>query len=147
MLHGLCFSYAKACTSHYWNWHNTTRNTGIQNAFSQTRFQNILQNLHFANNTPADHADKAYKVRPLIDHFNNAFMDAFTVDVNQSINEHMTEFLRHSSMRRYLQLKIRKWGFKWWLRCASGMCYFYGFDLCLGKKKAVEVNLGKGLVL
>ena len=89
-----------ASISHYWNWNNTIRNTGIQNAFSETHFQNILQNLHFANNILVDHADKAYKVRPLIDHFKNAFMDAFTDDVNQSIDERMTEFLRHSSMRK-----------------------------------------------
>ena len=45
--------------SHFWDWSNTTGNTSIQNAFSCTRFQNILQNLHFANNITADHADKA----------------------------------------------------------------------------------------
>ena len=36
-----------------------------------------MQNLHFANNITPVHADKAYKVCPLIDHFNSAFMDNF----------------------------------------------------------------------
>ena len=51
--------------SHYWDWNNTIGNTGIQNAFSRSRFQNILQNIHFASNITAERADKAYKVRPL----------------------------------------------------------------------------------
>ena len=38
------------------------------------------------------HADKAYKVHPLFDHFNNAFMDAFSDDVGKSTDEHMTKF-------------------------------------------------------
>ena len=43
------------------------------------------------------------------DHFNNAFMDAFSDDVDQSIDEHMTKFKGCSSMRQYLQSEPVKW--------------------------------------
>ena len=88
--------------SHYWDWNNTIEKTGIQNAFSPKHFQNILNNLHFANRITADHANKAYKVRLLTDHFNNEFMEVFSDDVDQSIDEHMPKFKGSSSMRQYL---------------------------------------------
>ena len=50
-------------------------------------------------------------------------------------------------MRQYLQLKPIKWGFKWWFKCISSTRYLYEFDLYLGKKKNVEVNLAEGVVL
>ena len=90
--------------SHYWGWNNTIGNTGIQNAFSPTNFQNILQTLRFINNITVDHAYKTYKFRPLIDHFNNAFMDA-SDHVDQNIDEHMIKFKGRSLMGKCLQLK------------------------------------------
>lgn len=48
---------------------------GIQNVFTRSRFQNILQNLHFANNDTAEDTDKAYKVPPPKTPFNNTFME------------------------------------------------------------------------
>ena len=49
--------------------------------------------------------DKSYKIRPLIDHFNAAFLDAFSDEAEQSIDDHITKFKGRSSMRQYLQLK------------------------------------------
>ena len=59
----------------------------------------------------------------------------------------MTKFHGRSSMRQYLKMKPNKWDFKWWFRCASSNGYLYEFDLYLGKKQNVEVNLGKGMVM
>jgi len=50
-------------------------------------------------------------------------------------------------MRQYLKMKPIKWGFKWWFRCASSTGYLYEFDLYLGRKQNVEVNLGEGVVM
>lgn len=46
-----------------------------------------------------------------------------------------------SSVRQYLKLKPIKCDFKRWFCCASSTCLLYKFDLYLGKKKNVEVNL------
>ena len=133
--------------SHYWDSYNTIGNNAIQNTFTRARFQNILQNLHFSNNNTADKTDKANKVRPLINHFKDALLDAYSNVCEQSIDEHMTKFKGRSSMKQYLKLKPIKWGFKWWFRYGSRTGYLYEFDLYLGKKKDVEVNLGEGVVL
>ena len=59
----------------------------------------------------------------------------------------MTKFKGRSSMRQYLKVKPIKWGFKWWFRYESSNGYLYEFDLYLGKKQNVEVNLGEDMVM
>ena len=59
----------------------------------------------------------------------------------------MTKFKGRSSIRQYLKMKPIKRSFKWWFRCASSNGYLYEFDLYLGKKRNVEVNLGECVVM
>ena len=59
----------------------------------------------------------------------------------------MTKFKGRSSIRQYLKMKPIKRNFKWWFRCASSNGYLYEFDLYLGKKQNVEVNLGECVVM
>jgi len=133
--------------SMYWDCNEFIGNLGIQNIMTRNRFQLLLQNLHFADNTKADTSDKGYKIRPIINHFNTAFMESYSDEAEQSIDEHMTKFKGRSSMKQYVKLKPIKWGFKWWFRCASSTGYLYQFDLYLGKKTITEVNLGESVVL
>ena len=53
----------------YWDCNHFVDNSGTQNIFTRTRFQ-VLQNLHFADNTEQEKADKGCKIRPIIDHLN-----------------------------------------------------------------------------
>ena len=115
--------------SMYWNYEHFIGNTGIQNVFTRTRFQEILQNIHFADNSKNDSSDKGYKIHPIIEHFNKSFQNSYSDEPEQSIDEHMTKFKGRSSMRQYLKMKSIKWGFKWWFRCASKNGYLYEFDL------------------
>ena len=52
---------------------NLIGNDGIQNTMIRNRFCEILQNLHFADNRKDDKTDKAFKMRPVIDHLNSKF--------------------------------------------------------------------------
>lgn len=40
---------------------------------ARTRFKEVLQKLHFSNNTEADESDKGYKIKLLITDFNKNF--------------------------------------------------------------------------
>lgn len=40
---------------------------------ARTRFKDVLQKLHFSNNTEADESDKGYKIKLLITDFNKNF--------------------------------------------------------------------------
>jgi len=52
----------------YWDGNHFIGNVGIQNIFTRSRFQEILQNLHFSDNSNQDESDKGYKIRPIINH-------------------------------------------------------------------------------
>ena len=102
----------------YWECGQYVRNKGIRNVMSRSRFEEILQNLHFCDNTKDDKSNKGYKVRSLIDHF------------NQNVKN-----------------KPIKWGFNFWFCCASKAGYLYQLDLYLGKKEKTEENLSPSAVL
>ena len=57
----------------YWRTDKCIRNKKIQNVMTRTRFQPILQNLHFSNNDNDNKTNKPYKIRPLIEHLNKVF--------------------------------------------------------------------------
>ena len=114
---------------------------------SRSRFEGILQNLPFSDNTNDDKSDKGYKVRSLIKHFNQSFSEYVSDDCTQSIDEHMVKFTGRSSMKQYVKNKLIKWGLKFWFRCASKTGYLYQLDLYLGKKEKTEENLGPSVVL
>ena len=111
------------------------------------RHQKILQNLHFADNSKQDQIDKGYKICPIIDHLNKSFQESYSNEPKQTIHKPMTKFNRRCSIRQYLKMKPIKWGFKWWFRCASSNGYLCEFDLYLGKKQNIEVNLGEGIMM
>ena len=91
---------------------------------------------------------QTYKLRPIIDHLNKSFQESYSNDPRQSLDERMTKLKGCSSMRKYLKIKPNKWGFKrWGFRCASSNGYLYEFDLYLGRKQNVKVNLGKDMVM
>ena len=73
------------------------------NVIARSRFEDILLNLHFLNNTKDDKSDKDYKVRFLINHFNQSFSDSVSNDDSQSIDKHLIEFRDQSSMKQYVK--------------------------------------------
>ncbi|XP_028659115.1 piggyBac transposable element-derived protein 2-like [Erpetoichthys calabaricus] len=113
------------------------------------RFEAVRAALHFIdNNGWHDPDDRAWKVRPLIVHFNAAFQDILSISEEQSIDEHMIKFKGHNIMRQYVKGKPIKWGFKMWCRCDARTGYLYQFEPYLGKKaQHVEHNLGESVIL
>ena len=56
--------------SMYWDFDHFIGNNVIQNSLTRGRYQEILQNLHFADNSKQDQSNKGYKIRPIIDDLN-----------------------------------------------------------------------------
>ena len=88
-------------------------NVGIQNIFTRAKYKEVLQNLHFTDNTKQDKTVKDYQIRPIIYHLNESFQAVFSSEPEQSIDEHMSKFKGGSSLRQYLKMKHFEWGFKW----------------------------------
>ena len=64
------------------------------------RFCEILQNLDFADNRKDDKTDKAFKLRPVIDHLNSKFSEVLSNDSEQRIDEHMVKFKGRSGTKQ-----------------------------------------------
>ena len=128
----------------YWRVDNLIGNDGIQNTMIRNRFCEILQNLHFADNRKDDKTDKAFKIKPVIDHPNSKFSEVLSNDSEQSINEHMVKFKGRSGMKQYIKSKPMKWGFKFWSCCQSKSGYLYQMDIYVGRKQTPELNIGLG---
>ena len=77
---------------HYWKCGQLIGNKGISNFIGRSRFEDILRNLHFSVNTKDAKSDKGYKVRSLINYFNQSFSNSVSNDDSQSIVEHMVKF-------------------------------------------------------
>ena len=83
-------------------------NVGIQKIFMSTSYQEVLQPLHFANNTKQYKTDKGYKVRPIINHSCESIQAVISNETGQSIDEHMIKFKGHSPMSQCLEKKPKK---------------------------------------
>ena len=130
-----------------WNVDRYLSNDGVRNTMTRNPFASILQNLPFNDNETADESDKAYKMRNVINHLNEAFQNAMFDAQRQSIDEHMTKFKGRMSCKQCTKNKTIKWGFIWWCRCCSKTGYLYEFDLYLGKKERAEFGLGETVIL
>ena len=92
-----------------------------------------------------DHkTDKAFNMRPVIDHLNSKFFLVLSNDSEQSIDEQMVSFKGRSGMKQYIKWKLIKWGFKFWFCCSSKSGYLYQMDIYLGRKQTPAFNLGLG---
>ena len=137
----------------YWSTEPDLHVPFIANIMTRKRFEEIRSMLHFNDNenmtTPGDlNHDRAFKIRPVIEHFNKAFMAAISPTKFQSIDEHMIKFKGHNIMKQYVKGKPVKWGFKMWCRCDAKTGYLFEFDLYSGKKtESSEHGLGEGVVL
>ena len=83
----------------YWECVQFIGNEGIRNVMARLSFEDILRNLHFSDYTKDNKSDKGYKVRSLINHFNQSFSNSVSNDDSQSIDEFLVKFKSLSSMK------------------------------------------------
>ena len=107
----------------YWRVENLS-GVLFQNTIIQNRFCEILQNLHFSDNTYDDKTDRGFKVRSVRDHLNKRFGEVLS-NSKEQINKHMVKFKERSAMKQYIKSKPIKWGFQIWFRCSSKTGYLY----------------------
>ena len=89
----------------YWSTDKFIENAKIQNGMTRTRFQSILQNLHFSSNNNHDETNKSYKIRRVIEHLNKVFAENLSNSLFQSVEKHMHKFKGRLSMKEYTKNK------------------------------------------
>ena len=75
----------------YWECGQYIGNEGIRNVMARARFEEILSNLHFADNSKDDKSDKGYKVRTIINHFNDSFSSSLPYAHQCFENHHLKQ--------------------------------------------------------
>ena len=128
----------------YWRVDNLIGNDGIQDTMIWNRFCKIRQNLHLADNRKDDKTDKAFKMRPVIDHLNSTFSWVLSNDSEKRIDGHMVKLKGRSGMKQSIKSKPIKWGFNFWFLCSSKSGYLCQMDIYLGRKQTTPLNLGLG---
>ena len=131
----------------YWSTGKCIGNEEIRNVTTGTRFQSILQNLHFSDNDNDDKTVKSCKIRLVIKDLDKAFAESPPKSLFQSVDEHMSKFKGRLSMKQYITNKPITWGFKYWYRCDSETGYIYQLELYQGEKETWELSLGSSVVL
>lgn len=103
----------------YWSSENDVRNDMIANAMSRNRFDEILSKLHCANNAELPQSDRFGKVRPLISHLNEKYMQHWQVSQQLSVDESMIPYYGHHGCKQHIHGKPIRFGFKMWSLNAS----------------------------
>ena len=74
----------------FWDCNHFVGNVDIENIFARTRYQVVLQNNHFADNTKQDKTNKGHDIR-IIDHLNESFQAVFSNEPKKCIDEYVTK--------------------------------------------------------
>ncbi|GMF52833.1 unnamed protein product [Phytophthora fragariaefolia] len=93
----------------------------------KSRFDQIMQNLHFTNNASA-HAetDRAWTVRSVVDTLQKTFASGFKVPPVLAFDEAMIPSRsRHNITRQFMKDKPHKWGTKVFMTCCANTAYCF----------------------
>ena len=113
----------------------------LKNIISRDRFTKILKSLHFCEYHQPE--DKLAKIRPLLSHIQNKFLDAFPVTEFLSIDESMIPYYGKHRFKQFIRGKPIRFGFKSW-NLASNLGYTYYLDIYTGKQGSTSKDLGLG---
>lgn len=99
------------------------------------RFLQISRSLHFANNNTANKTDKLYKIKPVINFFNQTFKEVYTMQEDIAIDESLMKFKGRLSYKQFNPSKRARFGIKIYKLCESSSGYCYDFKIYTGSDK------------
>ena len=97
----------------FWEHNEDTHNATVSSLLSRNRSDEIMQNLHLADNH--DKEDKFAKVRPLIDKLNEQYLANYMPEQSVSIGESMVPYFGCHGCKQYMRNKPVKFGHKFWV--------------------------------
>jgi hypothetical protein len=134
----------------YWSSENDVRNDMIVNAMSRNQFDEILSKLHCANNAELPQSDRFGKVRPLISHLNEKYMQHWQVSQQLSVDESMMPYYGHHGCKQHIHGKPIRFGCKMWSLSASTdgyCCQLEPYQDAGSEMKIVTLGLGESVVV
>ncbi|XP_068226355.1 piggyBac transposable element-derived protein 3-like [Palaemon carinicauda] len=88
------------------------------NIMSRDRWEFIKSCLHLRDNNDPVNNDKLFKVRPLVDYLRKKFQE-IPKQQKLCVDEQMVPFKGVHSMKQYIPMKPKKWGFKFFVLADS----------------------------
>ena len=123
--------------SNYWSTDPLLKGSVFNSAMPRNRFQNILQFLHFADNShynPNDpNRDRLYKVRHLVEFLVNKFKTVYIPDQHISIDEELLLWKGNLSFKQYIPMKRARFGIKMFSLCENSG-YLWNSFVYMGKE-------------
>ena len=119
---------------------------------SRKRFEKLMNSLHFADNHNSD-GDKLYKIKKLLQLFNDSCEKSYHPGKTIAIDESMVPFRGRIGFRQYIPSKKHKYGIKLFKLCCKGG-YTWRTKIYAGKEPfhdgpvadSVVLELMKGLL-
>ena len=130
----------------YWSHDHDVYNKAVSSAMRRDRFDMLKKCLHFNATDMLDKSDKYCKLRPLITHLQNKFMEHFIPSQEISHDEAMVKYFGKNSCKQSIRNKPIRFGYKVWCQnTPSG--YLQAFDPYQGKtykgNEHIEDKFGK----
>ncbi|KAG3169343.1 hypothetical protein C6341_g11104 [Phytophthora cactorum] len=100
----------------------------------KTRFDRIMQNLHFTNNAdPRAETDRMWKVRSVVETLQETFASGYNMPPVFSFDEAMIPSRsRHNSTRQFMKDKPHEWGTKVSMTCCADTAYWLRIEIFCG---------------
>lgn len=117
----------------YWQSSPDTHNPLVAGAMTRDRFEAIKNNIHFAHD-PTDN-DRFWKLRPLMRHLQERFMENFVARRNVSHDESMIKYFGRHGLKQAIRNKPIRFGFKSWCQNTPDG-YLFSFDFYQGESIA-----------
>ena len=117
---------------------------GFADVISRGSFELICKFLHFIDNEslPTYQGPPIlFKIYPVISHLNIKFQTLYLPNKNTAIDERLTVWKEHLSIRQYLPLKTSKFGIKTFKLCESRKGYMWCFLVYTGKNTVQQLSL------
>ena len=127
----------------YWEHNGDTYSSTVSSLLSRNRFDEIMQNLHLADNSNLDKEDKFAKVKPLTDKLNEQCFPNYLPEQLLNIDESMVRYFVRHGCKQYMRNKPVKFGYKFWV-AATPLGYAIQFYPYAGKDENYDSNLGLG---
>ncbi|XP_071053641.1 piggyBac transposable element-derived protein 4-like [Onthophagus taurus] len=125
---------------HYWSRNKLYNVMFWRSHMSRNRFQLLLRYFHLVDNSVPS-SDRLYKVRPILNHFNDIMSQNYVPNKNICIDESMLLWRGRLYFRQYIKNKKHKYGIK-----LSELCESDGIVMKIriysGKSEKTDNNLG-----
>ena len=126
----------------YWSHDSDVGNDLVKSSMRKNKFEQIMQFLHFTDNSALDVNDRYCKLRPLITHLQKNFGNHFIPQQYLSHDEALIEYFGRNSLKQHIIQKPIRFGYECFcLNTPSG--YLIAFDFYQGRKGNYDVALAE----